>query len=35
MQVNGKRPVSHLIARLSDIDGVVGVGTLEGNTDFE
>jgi putative Mg2+ transporter-C (MgtC) family protein len=29
MQVKGKRPVSHLIARLSDIDGVVRVGTLE------
>jgi len=28
MQVKGKRPVSHLIARLSDIDGVVHVGSL-------
>ncbi len=27
MQVTGQRPVSHLIARLSDIDGVLEVGT--------
>jgi putative Mg2+ transporter-C (MgtC) family protein len=27
MQVKGKRPISHLIARLSDIDGVVRVGS--------
>ncbi len=28
MQVKGKRPVSHLVARLSGIDGVVQVGSL-------
>ncbi len=28
MQVKGKRPVSHLIARLSEIDGIVQVGDL-------
>ena len=34
MQVTGKRPVSHLIARLSDIDGVVEVGT-DGETELD
>ncbi len=29
MQVVGKRPVSHLVARLSDIDGVIEVGTVD------
>ena len=29
MSVKGKRPISHLIARLADIDGVVGVETAE------
>ena len=33
MQVRGKRPVSHLIATLSNIDGVVGVGTVESDQD--
>jgi len=28
MNVKGKRPISHLIAKLTDIDGVVGVGTI-------
>jgi len=28
MQVKGKRPVSHLIARLSDIDGIMQVGSV-------
>jgi len=28
MNVKGKRPISHLIAKLTDIDGVVGVGTM-------
>jgi putative Mg2+ transporter-C (MgtC) family protein len=28
MQIRGKRPVSHLIAALSDIDGVREVGTM-------
>jgi hypothetical protein len=35
MNVKGKRPISHLIARLSDIDGVVGVGTVDGSMEFE
>ncbi len=29
MQVVGKRPVSHLVARLSDIEGVIEVGTVD------
>ena len=29
MQVVGRRPVSHLVARLSDIEGVVAVGTTD------
>jgi len=33
MQVKGKRPVSHLIARLSDIDGVFRVGTSPDDED--
>ncbi len=28
LQVRGKRPVAHLVARLTEIDGVVGVGTV-------
>ncbi len=35
MQVKGKRPVSHLIAKLTDIDGVVRVGSLEDDNEFE
>ncbi len=35
MQVRGKRAASHLIARLSDIDGVVEVGTADGSTDLD
>jgi len=35
MQVKGKRPVSHLIARLSGIDGVVHVGSLLEEAEFE
>jgi len=35
MQVRGKRPISHLIARLTDIDGVVGVGTQDDETELE
>ncbi len=35
LQVKGKRPVSHLIARLSDIDGVVRVGSLSAEMEFE
>jgi putative Mg2+ transporter-C (MgtC) family protein len=35
LQVKGKRPISHLIAKLSDIDGVVGVGTADGATEME
>jgi putative Mg2+ transporter-C (MgtC) family protein len=33
MQVKGKRPISHLIAKLSEIAGVLRVGTAE--SDFE
>jgi putative Mg2+ transporter-C (MgtC) family protein len=33
MNVKGKRPISHLIAKLSDIDGVVGVGTVGETTE--
>jgi hypothetical protein len=33
--VKGKRPISHLIARLSDIEGVVSVGTAEQLFDLE
>ncbi|MGI4747212.1 MAG: MgtC/SapB family protein [Janthinobacterium lividum] len=35
MQVKGKRPVSHLIARLSDIDGVIEVGTLDEDPELD
>ena len=35
MQVKGKRPVSHLIAKLTDIAGVVSVGTTEGDIGME
>ena len=35
LQVKGKRPVSHLIARLSDIDGVVAVGSTDNDFDAE
>jgi putative Mg2+ transporter-C (MgtC) family protein len=35
MQVKGKRPVSHLIARLSDIDGVLAVGSADRGLDLE
>jgi putative Mg2+ transporter-C (MgtC) family protein len=35
MEVKGRRPIAHLIARLSDIDGVVGVGTLEEGIELE
>jgi putative Mg2+ transporter-C (MgtC) family protein len=35
MQVKGKRPISHLIAQLSDIDGVVRVGSVEDDTELE
>jgi putative Mg2+ transporter-C (MgtC) family protein len=35
LQVRGKRPISHLIASLSDIDGVVQVGSLSDDTDLE
>jgi len=35
MSVKGKRPISHLIAKLSDIDGVVGVGTIEDTTELD
>jgi putative Mg2+ transporter-C (MgtC) family protein len=35
MQVKGKRPVSYLITRLADIDGVVRVGSMDDETEFE
>jgi putative Mg2+ transporter-C (MgtC) family protein len=35
MRVKGKRPVSHLIARLSSIDGVVRVGSVGEDSDLE
>ncbi len=35
MRVKGKRPVGHLIARLSEIDGVVHVGSAEDHTELE
>ena len=35
MQVKGKRPVSHLIARLSEIDGIVHVASLSDDKDLE
>ena len=35
MQVKGKRPIGHLIARLASIDGIVGVGSVDDNTEFE
>jgi putative Mg2+ transporter-C (MgtC) family protein len=35
MQVKGKRPVSHLVARLSEIDGVVQVGSLADEEQLE
>jgi putative Mg2+ transporter-C (MgtC) family protein len=35
MQVKGKRPVSHLIASLSEINGVVYVGSLSEDTGLE
>ncbi len=35
MLVKGKRPVSHLIAALSDIDGIHEVGLTNNETEFE
>jgi putative Mg2+ transporter-C (MgtC) family protein len=35
MQVKGKRPVSHLIAKLTDIAGVVAVGTMDAGDEIE
>jgi putative Mg2+ transporter-C (MgtC) family protein len=35
MRVKGKRPVSHLIARLTTIDGVVRVGSVGEDSDLE
>lgn len=35
MQVKGKRPISHLIARLSDTDGVTEVGSIEDDTELD
>ena len=33
--VRGKRPVAHLIARLSEIAGMVSVGIVHGEADAE
>jgi len=35
LQVKGKRPVSHLIAKLSDINGVLAVGTADTDTELD
>ncbi len=35
MLVKGKRPVSHLIAALSDIDGIHEVGLANNEIEFE
>jgi putative Mg2+ transporter-C (MgtC) family protein len=35
MQVKGKRPISHLIAKISDIGGVIGVRTVESEFELE
>ncbi len=35
MQVKGKRPISQLIARLSEIDGVREVGTTDSDTELD
>jgi putative Mg2+ transporter-C (MgtC) family protein len=35
MEVKGKRPISHLIASLADIDGIVQVDRLSDDDDFE
>ncbi len=35
MQVKGKRPISHLIAKLSDIDGILAVGTMNEDTELD
>jgi len=35
MRVRGKRPISHLIARLTDIDGVVGVTCDADDAEFD
>ncbi len=35
MQVKGKRPIPHLIARLSDIDGILEVGTINPDTELD
>lgn len=35
MLVRGKRPISHLVAAISDIDGVCEVGRIDHGTEFE
>ena len=35
LNVKGKRPISHLISKLSDIEGVVGVGTMDGGDELD
>jgi putative Mg2+ transporter-C (MgtC) family protein len=35
MLVRGKRPISHLVAAIGDIDGVQEVGRVDGGSEFE
>ncbi len=35
MLVSGKRPISHLVAAISGIDGVQEVGRMDGGSEFE
>jgi putative Mg2+ transporter-C (MgtC) family protein len=35
MRLNGKQPISHLLAKLSEIDGIVEVGLVNNNSNFE
>ena len=35
MQVRGKRPFAHLVGRLSEIDGVLRVGSVGDDTELE
>ena len=35
LQVRGKRPVSHLVAKLSAVEGVVGVGTVDSQPELD
>ena len=35
MQVRGKRPFAHLVARLSEVEGVVRVGSVGDDAELE